>query len=247
MKYYRIAICAAAALAAFSCSKVHESVGTGYVSFSIADNQEVAEVTKANVSDFTALPSADQFSIVITNSENTEVFKGLVTDWSTDRKLAVGDYTVTATYGDTSEEGFDKPYFVGSKAFSVIGGETTAVTVTVSLGNSIVKVVTTEMFDNYFSSYDFDVTTGSGNVIDFTPTETRGAFIDAYMFKISGTVTPASGAAKSAISAKEYRDLEAATCYTLTFDVSNVGGVKVTITFNDTVETVELGEIELNN
>jgi hypothetical protein len=31
------------------------------------------------------------------------------------------------------------------------------------------------------------------------------------------------------------------------FDVTNVGGTSITITFNDNVETVELGDFELND
>ena len=41
--------------------------------------------------------------------------------------------------------------------------------------------------------------------------------------------------------------VEVATAYTFRFDVSNAGGTSITIEFNDTVETVELGDCELND
>jgi hypothetical protein len=31
------------------------------------------------------------------------------------------------------------------------------------------------------------------------------------------------------------------------FDVSNAGGATITVTFNDTVETISLGDVELND
>ena len=46
---------------------------------------------------------------------------------------------------------------------------------------------------------------------------------------------------------KDYSNLNEATAYTFNFDVTNVGGATITIKFNDTVETVELGDHELND
>ena len=40
--------------------------------------------------------------------------------------------------------------------------------------------------------------------------------------------------------------LEPATCYTLSFDVTGTGGSSISITFDDSVETVNLEDIELN-
>ena len=45
----------------------------------------------------------------------------------------------------------------------------------------------------------------------------------------------------------EYTNLHEATAYTLYFDASKVGGSTITITFNDSVEEVELGNVELND
>jgi len=52
---------------------------------------------------------------------------------------------------------------------------------------------------------------------------------------------------KTQTFSKEYTNLDEKTCYTFTFDANNVGGASVTITFNDTVETVDLDELELND
>jgi hypothetical protein len=45
---------------------------------------------------------------------------------------------------------------------------------------------------------------------------------------------------------KEYSGLNEATAYTILFDVSNVGGTNITISFNENIDQVDLGEIDLN-
>lgn len=244
-KGFAIGILLAASLV--SCSKEQNGASRGTVSFSVAGKDAaVAEVTKSRVSDYTALPSSSAFTIVVKDADNAEVYSGLISDWDAATDLAVGDYTVTASYGAEGVEGFDKPYFAGSTTFSVVGGQTTEVSVPVALANMLVKVSVTEQFSNYFPDYDFTVTTGSGTVISFPKGETRAAFVDAYKFTVTGSLTAQNGTERQ-LQPKEYNaNLEAKTCYTLLFEASNVGGVKVTVTFNDTTETVDLGEFELN-
>ena len=160
--------------------------------------------------------------------------------------LATGEYTATAQYGATTDEGFDKPCFTGSMPFTINGGDSKQITIPVSLANAIVKVSCTDMFRNYFSDYSFKITTAAGTQIDFPKSETRGAFIDAYKFTIDGTLKNQGGTAQSFNKTYD-TGINPATCYTVTFDASNVGGTSVTVTFNDTTETIDLGDIELND
>lgn len=245
MEFYRITGFMLAAVALFSCSKANVRGGAdaeGFVKFTTVNDWSVVETTKSAVSDYTTLPSKNDFIITVKNSDGTEIYKGLISDY---HKLSAGSYTVSASYGSEGVEGFDKAYFTGSTAFSVIGGDTKAVSIPTSLGNSIVKVAVTEMFKNYFPTYSFNVETGSGARIAFPSTETRGAFVDAYKLTVSGEAVKASGT-KIQIPSKDFHDLQPATCYTITFGVTNVGGAKLTISFNDMVETVDLGDVELN-
>ena len=248
MKLYRISVLAALSLAVLSCStKVSpvESGAEGFVNFTVENGGEIAEVTKSNVSDYTTLPGASDFKIVVKNSDGASVYDGLVSGWTSSTALMVGNYSVEASYGVDGEEGFDKPYFTGATNFAVTGGQTTSVSVPVKLGNSLVKISCSESFRNYFPQWNFKITTGTGTVIEFPSTETRAAFVDAYKFTVSGSFTSQGGTAKD--WSKDYNNLEAATCYTIRFDASNIGGLKVTVTFDDTVETVDCGDVELND
>lgn len=227
-----------------SCKK--DEPASGRIELSLNGAFEIAEVTKSQVSDYTVLPSVSDFTVTVRNSKSATIWTGLLSEYDATMKYDAGAYTAEAVYGAEGQEGFDKPWISGTQDFNVTGGQTTSVSIPVKLSNSIIKVACTDQFNNYFPEHSFTVTTGSNTVIPFPKGETRAAFIDAYRFRIDGSMTSQSGAVKS--FSKEYSSgIEAATCYTIRFDVTNVGHLTITISFNDTLETVDLGDVELND
>lgn len=236
MKTTRLTLIALALVASASCQKAD---GTGRLVFSLKEG-EVSEVTKGNVSDYATLPSESNFNLTVKDSRTATVYNGTIGGWDAATKLASGNYSAEVSYGSDAEEGPAKPYFTGSTTFSISGGGTTEVTVPVTLGNSIVKVATTTDFKNYYPTSAFTITTPDHS---FT-WDGKPVFV-AYQFSVGGTVTNQVGKTLS-LETKTWKG-EAATCYTVKYDVNNVGGVTVTVSFSDTVETVSLGEIELND
>ncbi len=245
MKMNKTMACIVAlAVMAVSCSKHQDGQGAR-VSFSVDTDLQVTEVTRSNVSDYTALPEAGKFTIVVTDHNDDEIYNGLLEAYNQSTSLNAGNYTVKASYGSTSDEGFEKPCFEGSKTFSITGGETENVEIPVSLTNTIIRVACTERFKAYYTDYSFKVKTGSGTEIDFPKGEDRGAFIDAYSFTVTGSLTNQGGKAQT--FTKNYTSLKPKACYTLKFDVSNLGTGAVTVTFDDTVEDADLTDFDLNN
>lgn len=242
MKTKSIAICIAVTAASVSCAKHGPAEVSGTVSFSVAENFLVADAVKSNVSDYTALPSVADFKLKVTNADGTSIYEGLLSGWDVEQVLPGGGYTAEVSYGAEGEEGFDKPYFAGSTDFSVVGA--TTVSVSAALANTIVKMSYSKAFTDYFSDYTMTVKTGNNFEISFPKDETRGAFVDAYKFTLSGTMTGQGGSVKT--FSREFTDLEPQTCYTIAMDVANTGSNTITITFNDTVEVVELSDLELN-
>lgn len=242
MKHLKTIVSVLALAVAVSCAKTQSSTG-GQVNFSVSSNDFVTDVTKSNVSDYTSLPSAADFTITVTGEEYT--WTGKIENWSAETVLLAGEYSVTAIYGDLeNEEGFDKPFFTGTQTFTIAGGEQTSVSIPVSLGNAIVKMTFTDSFNNYYPQYTFKLSRDSKEIATFVKGETRGAFVDPWKFKLEGTLV---GEMKTSTFSKDYSNLEVGTAYTFNFDVTNVGGATITIKFNDTVETVELGDFELND
>lgn len=247
MKLIKASILLLALGAAAGCKKAEApAADTGSITFAVAAQQEITDVTRSQISDITDLPAAADFTLTITDAQQKTVWSGTIAQMTEPYTIAAGEYTATAQYGATTDEGFDKPCFTGSMPFTINGGDSKQITIPVSLANAIVKVSCTDMFRNYFSDYSFKITTAAGTQIDFPKSETRGAFIDAYKFTIDGTLTNQGGTAQS--FSKTYdTGINPATCYTVTFDASSVGGTSVTVTFNDTTETIDLGDIELND
>ena len=62
---------------------------------------------------------------------------------------------------------------------------------------------------------------------------------------MAGTLVTETGAEKT--FSRDYTGLAPATAYNMVFDIAGVGNGAVTVTFNNTVETVELGDVELND
>lgn len=243
MKHLKTIFSVLALIAAISCTK-RQTEGNGRVAFAVSSNDIVADMTKSNVSDYTALPAAGDFTITILDESSSQFWSGKISEWDSSTPLPAGNYTVNASYGDIEDEGFDKPYFTGTQNFAVKGGETSSVSVPVALGNTIIKISCSEYFKKYYSDYTFKLTRGTAEIATFVKDETKGAFIDGYKIKVEGTLT---GELKTYSFEKEYSGLDEATAYTLNFDAPNVGGSTITISFNDTVETVELGDYELND
>ena len=240
MKKTVLIITALAALLAASCAKQGNAEGS--VSFRLEEGAVTEVLTKGSVSDYATLPRPADFSLSVKNSLGAVIYDGLLGDWNSDAPLAAGNYSATVAYGDPSEEGPGKPSFEGAANFGVLGGQTTEVKVTANLANCIVKIDCTEAFKNYFPERSFVIT---------TPESTSGftygdkALFVAYQWTVSGTLKTQSGASYD-LGEHSFKG-DPATCYTVKFDVSNVGGVIITISFNDNVQTVKLGDIELNS
>ena len=114
-----------------------------------------------------------------------------------------------------------------------------------SIDSAIEKIfsyMNSEAFKNYFPERSFVITTPE-SAGGFTYGD-KAIFV-AYQWTVSGTLTTQSGASYS-LPERSFKG-EAAHCYTVKYDVSNVGGVTITISFNDKVQTVKLDDIELNS
>ena len=222
-----------------SCSKSEEG---GTVVFRLKENPIAEVTTKGSVADYATVPSQGDFSLVVKNSLGSTIYSGLLSGWDSSTPLPNGNYSASATFSTAAEEGPSKPYFEGSASFAVTGGNTTAVSIPVSLGNCIVRIELTDAFRNYYPTSSFTISTPD-NPAGFT--YTGKAIFVAYQWTITGTLVGQNGAAYT-LPERTWKG-ESATCYSVKYDISNVGGATITISFDDSVETVTLEEIELNS
>lgn len=259
MKLKNLTLYALALMGLMACSDGKDAIenGTelGYLTFSLNQTDDVDNITtradKISISNAAGTgyttPADGDFTITITNDDDYS-WTGTVAEWDSTTALKAGNYTVNATYNNGGV-GFNSPIFKGSTTFAITGGQTTPVTVPVTLNNAIVRLQYNEMFKNYYSFDKFTVTS-IGTAVEFIPTETRGAFVEATTFTIEGTLTSQAqskdGSPVTRTFSKSYT-AKKAQCYTISFTASNIGGNSIKIQFGDEpADTIDFGDIDLN-
>jgi len=221
------------------CSKVAENDGAyGTLNLSLTQDTELADASKSSIEDFFRAPKKDDYLITLTNYAGATAWQGHLSEWDTELRLIEGDYTATAEYGDPSKEGLAKPYMAGSVAFTINAMECAQANIQTSLANCILQIKTSSGFKNYFSKAGFTISTGAGN--EFKLEEGQTGFVDAFKFSLNADCRTASG--QTVTFCKEYDCLKPATAYTIAVDVTNVGALGITVTFNDEVETIIIEE-----
>ncbi|MBR5801225.1 MAG: DUF4493 domain-containing protein [Alistipes sp.] len=236
----------------------------GYLTFSVATTDDVEMVTTRAVESKTPIataagegyiaPMVSDFSIEVRTDKDEDgkadtgddakqlIYSGKLSSWNVATKLKQGYYVVTASYGSNAI-GFNSPVFKGEPVqFTIVGGETTAVKIDAELGNAIVRIEFTDMFKKYYSFDKLTLKQGE-STIDFSPTETRGAFVEATAFTLEGTFTAQSGAEKSFRKVYQAR---MTTCHRIKFDASNIGGNTIDIKFDDEPSETIKFDAELN-
>ena len=224
----------------------------GSVVFDLAIQTEVDD-TRSNINCTT--PAVEAFKLTIEGVNHTykKEYATIAEFNENDNYLHIGTYRATVTAGDITIEGYDVPTFIGSAEFSVSARENTEVEITATIANALVKVETTDAFNNYFvGGAKFELTTNGGNKFDVTE-QTEPLFIAPEEFVVNGTATKQpnqSGAAGVEVTLPEYKmEAPAAkTFYTIKFDVTNAGGASLEITLNDTLaDSIALEDVELND
>ena len=249
--------------------------------------------------------AVEDFAIVIMNGK-TKVYEGTLKNYqeqlaagAESLNLELGTYKVTASY-DPQKIGFyvvgtdgkptetsGLPAFVSEDVEFTITAQDAesetpkAVTIPVTLKNSILRIKCTEMFTKYFSEYSAVVKQSTADdapsvayeqakiaieseaaTVDDTAggtgatAEAQGAFFEPVKTYIAYTLTPDSNQAQGSnaaiktgvVGGADGVRLNSKTCHTVIFDVTTIGGVdNLTITFNDDVTEIPIGDIEIND
>lgn len=230
-------------LAVVACAKTQDA-GYGYMQIVLNDDGYVTDRTRGSVSDYADMPAKEDFILALTDSYSSQVWSGRLSEWDPYMLLQAGTYMLSASSGSISEEGFGKPFFYGEAQVNVVGGETTDAVVKASLANTIIKIACTERFKRYYADYSFRLMRGTDEIVAFEKDDQRGAFVDGYGFELEGELTSEM---KTSTFSREFNGLNPATAYTITIDIDNVVETSIIVKFNDTVEIVDLGDLELND
>lgn len=219
--------------------------GEGEVAISLSADERV-EIVSAKSGTESELPSLSDFRIEIVNSQNVKFYREAYNPDVT-LMMNAGDYTLMAKYGDSLGFGFNAPFYMAKKPFTVAPAKKTLVAAEAKLAN--VKMAVNygshikEAYQNYYTVIKNEEARAS---VRFNADEQRPAYIPGG--KLSVTVyAPVDGELKCYTLKDENGDpllIDAEPNDFITFNVNtavNYGGLVIGIKIDDEV-TVEQKE-----
>ncbi len=210
-----------------------KDTGSGRLSPSVAlDAQVLSSVEESRAAtDITG----NDLAITLTSADGSISRKwNSIAEFPVDEDFKVGEYTLTASYGDNSE-GFELPYYSGTATVYVKENAVTPVSVTATLANAMLSIDYTDAFKNYFHDYSTDVTTPGGKYIFYAAAENRPVYIKPGAVSLTVNVTKPNGV--EAHLAPDGFTVEPRRHYHLTLDVNGgeVGDAAIVISFDDSL------------
>lgn len=236
-----LALLAAGVILSACDKEPRQGEGTLRVALSGVDAGVTVEATRAL--DITAPATAD-FSLRITNGDESfdESWPSIDQYPGKGYMLVIGDYKAAALYGSLDAEGFDKPCFGVEKNFTIYNEVTTTVEMEASLLNMVVTVDYTEAFLEYFAKgFAVTVTSGAGNEFAFDRETGGKLFIAPANFGVKIDYTRPNGNTGTE-NLDVTQNIGARKHFDITLDVNGgeVGGAAITVSFDDTMETIPL-------
>lgn len=159
--------------------------GFGYLSAWVHEDQDmqvvIPELRSGN-------DDASVFSLTVYDA--LDVRTAYVEDCSTlpsqPLKLMAGSYTAVVSSSDTPDAAFGIPFYTGSAPFEIKAGEVANIDVVAKIANTCVSVEYDDAIKEGFSTYDFTVSNGRGELV-FSSGD--GTSEEKGYFSVTGTLT----------------------------------------------------------
>ena len=229
-----------------SCSRDENtpSANEGYIDIQLTASSEMQEV--ASRAEESGVPEAGDFSLTIKNADGETIGSWeKFSEYDASTVVPVGEYTVSASYGDATAEGFDGLSYAGSSSANVTEGETTEVSVQCTINKARVSIAYTDAFKQYFSAYSASITSSHSNKVSFAADETRAAYFVPGNLDVYLDVARPGASEKTTLKVKTLA-AEVKHEYRLTMDV-DAGTSTLKITFNDDPENTQNVEFDISD
>lgn len=212
-----------------------------------ADNQVFRGKTRADDTQCPIVPDQNAFGVKLTNADGSYTKNwSSVEAFNRETSFPIGDYTLTATYGDVDKEGFELPCFKGTTSVHVSPGQVANAEMTGTLANAMVSVRYTDKFVAAVQAYSAGVQTEGHDWVIFAQNESRPAFVNAdgtQPVNLSITMTNRNGKTVT-VSPANFK-IQPRHHYVVTIDANgnqSTGDLTLNVEFDDEVinETVNI-------
>lgn len=190
---------AAAAITLASCSDDNPWAGSdsqGGIELNLSADARVMRgaATRADDSQSPEVPDIGNFGIELAKSDGSyskswnslEAFRR-------EKSFPIGDYNITAKYGDIDQEGFTAPYYSGVAQVHVSPGAEAHANVVATLANSMVSIRYTDDFITNYPSHSAAIQTDGHDWVVFAQNEDRPAYVAPSEVKLNLTLTNEAG------------------------------------------------------
>jgi hypothetical protein len=239
-KCYAWAICIAAALGTTAC---HDDIGvnSGSAVGKIAPHIELDTQVKSSAKAAARAEwndiTVDSLTLKISSEDGKSVSSwNSISLFPTDNTFAVGNYLVEALYGSVEDEGFEKPAYYGSQSVTVREDETTDVSLTASLVNTMVSVEYSDAFKGYMTDWSAELHSTGGEYQYMAKGETRPCYLRPGTVTVNVEITKPNG--KTAKLYVAEFTAEAQHHYKLTVDMNEgagAGSAELVVKYDDTL------------
>ncbi len=242
LKITGLSLGAAAALLLSACNDGLEFTdGTGTISPLVSYDPTVitARTNGARAAEISDIEASD-LNLTLTAEDGTVSYNGPIGDFPTDKGFNIGKYTLTATYGDPEDEGFEKPAVYGQAELSVLEGKQTAVELTATPSKAMVSFAFDKTLTDYMTTCAARVHSAGGATLDYASTETRPLYIKPGQATVSVSFTKPNG--KEGTLQVNTIDAQAQHHYkvTLTLGGDGAGSESITVKYDDLLEEEEV-------
>lgn len=215
--------------------------GTGTISPLVSYDPTVitARSNGARATEIGDIEASDLF-LTLTAEDGSESYSGPINDFPTSQGFNIGKYTLTATYGDIEDEGFEKPSVYGKAELSVLEGKQTSVELTATPSKAMVSFTFDKALTDYMTSCSARVHSAGGATLDYTSAETRPLYIKPGQATVSVNFTKPNG--KEGTLQVNTIDAQAQHHYkvNLTLGGEGAGTESITVKYDDLLEEEEV-------
>lgn len=224
---------------------------SGLVSLSVDFRSEPLTASRASS---TAPITASQLKLRLSPTSG----KGQTYEWESadeftePKEVVTGTYLLEGYYGTTTSEGTGEPYYYGSTELKVLTGRETQADLTVTLANSIVKVVYTDALREYMSAYGAKVLSSTGASFDYDETIHSTDDAAQWLYVVPGevsidiAVTKPNGVSGTLRAATF--EAKARKRHTVTVDIAGgAGKSELDITVTDDVDEADEYTVDLSD
>lgn len=179
--------------------------------------------------------TAEDLTLTLTSADGKLSETFTVSTFPTERNFAVGKYTLTASYGDIDDEGFEKPAVYGSAELSVLEGKATQVDLTAVPSKAMVGIKYDESALNYFTELKASLHSAGGKTIEYATDETRYAYLKPGEVTVDVTFTKPNGKGGTLEVAKFTAEAQHRYTLGVALGGSGAGDAGITIQFDETL------------